>query len=208
MNPQVNAALISGGAALVVALIGIAGAIAAQFVATKRGFANSLALLERQHAQALALAEQERADRERAAQQERADRERERLEQLRREDADRFSQQRRSIYARFLLSARETREANFAVWNDDPPDGEDEQDRKERRFRVMSRAEECAERFGEVGAELEVIASNAVFAAAIQLMRTLPRGGFDRKGRNEYGPAREAFLLAVRRELGVAEFPP
>lgn len=72
MNPQVNAALISGGVALVVALIGIAGAIAAQFVATKRGFANSLALLERQHHQALVLAEQERGDRERAAQQERA----------------------------------------------------------------------------------------------------------------------------------------
>jgi hypothetical protein len=192
MSAQVTPALISSGAALAVALLGIAGAIVGQFVATKRGFANSLALLERQQAQSLALAEQERADRER-----------ERREQLRREDAYRYSEQRRSVYASFLRSVRETRDANWRVWNDNPPEGESEQEKRERRERVITHAYECSDRLGELEAELEVIASNAVYAAARKLMHTLPRGGEE-----GYLPAMEAFRLAVRRELGVAESPP
>jgi hypothetical protein len=203
MSTEVTAASISGGVALVVALLGIAGAIAAQFVANKRGFANSLTLLERQFAQSLALAEQERSDRERVAQQERADREREWLEQLRREDAHRYSEQRRNIYARFLQSVRETGEANWRVLNDTPPDGEDEQGRRERRARVLRDQDACSARLQEVGAELEMIASDAVYAAAVRLAHDLA-GGDER----EYEPARRAFLLAVRRELGVAEFRP
>jgi hypothetical protein len=69
MNPQVTAAVISGSVALVVALAGIAGAIVAQAIATRRSFGNSLALFERQ----------------RSAQ------EQERHERSRREDAYRFA---------------------------------------------------------------------------------------------------------------------
>jgi hypothetical protein len=82
-SPPVAAALISGGAALAVALLGIAGAIAAQLVATRRAFANSLALFEQEH----------------------ESRERERVAQARREDEYRFAEQRRGTYARMLRAA-------------------------------------------------------------------------------------------------------
>lgn len=85
MDAQVTAALISGGAALTVAVLGIGGAIAAQLSATRRGFENSLALQERQYAK----------------------QEKERQDQSRREDAYRFAEQRRSTYGRFVRLARE-----------------------------------------------------------------------------------------------------
>jgi hypothetical protein len=83
MNSAVTAALISGGAALAVALLGIAGAIVAQLLATRRAFANSLALFEREHVR----------------------REHERAAEARREDEYRFAEQRRSTYARMLRVA-------------------------------------------------------------------------------------------------------
>ena len=89
MSTSVTAALVSGGAALVVALLGIAGAIAAQLVATRRAFENSLALFERQHAR------------------QEASRKQEREEEAHREDAYRFAEQRRSTYGRFVRLARE-----------------------------------------------------------------------------------------------------
>ena len=85
MDAQVTAALISGGAALTVAVLGIGGAIAAQLFATRHAFENSLALQERQYAK----------------------QEHERHEQSRREDAYRFAEQRRSTYGRFVRLARE-----------------------------------------------------------------------------------------------------
>jgi hypothetical protein len=94
MSAEVTAAMISGGAALVVALLGIGGAIAAQLVATRRAFANSLALFERQHA----------ADQESKAQ--------ERAKATRREEAQRFADERRLIYAKFLRLVRELRECH------------------------------------------------------------------------------------------------
>lgn len=93
MSPQVTAALITSGAALVVALLGIAGAIAAQTVSTRRAFQNSLDLFERQ----------------RRAEQE------ERQEQARREDAFRFAEQRTSLYARYARSARDLFSARLDV---------------------------------------------------------------------------------------------
>lgn len=195
MNPQVTVALISGGAALAVALLGIAGAIAAQLVATRRGFASSLALLERQLAQSFALAEQERADKER-----------ERQEGLHREDAHRYTQQRREIYVKFLRSVSDTRWANMAVWDEArrTRSGEgDEQDSKDRMDRLAKRAEEAAGQLADIEAELEVVASNDVLEKATKLVRLLPDGGGI-----EYAPARQAFLRAVRRELGVAEYLP
>jgi hypothetical protein len=205
MNPQVTAALISGIAALAVALLGIAGAIAAQLLATKRAFANSLVLLERQFAQSLAAAEQERAERERVAQQERADREREREEQLRREDAYRYSEQRRSIYARFLRAAADTRWSHWVLLHDDGLNEKDEQARQERSDYQVKRAKECSDRLLEVSAELRVIASSEVFAAAMKVLDAVPKwDGRDHQSQ----PGREAFLLAVRRELGVDELQP
>jgi hypothetical protein len=85
MDAQVTAVLISGGAALTVAVLGIGGAITAQLAATRAGFENSLALQERQYAK----------------------QEKERQEQSRREDAYRFAEQRRSTYGRFVRQARE-----------------------------------------------------------------------------------------------------
>jgi hypothetical protein len=75
---------------------GIAGAIAAQLVATRRAYANSLALFERQHA------EQERTRRDEA----------------RREGNYRFAEHRRSAYARLLryadeLVAADEKDSNF-----------------------------------------------------------------------------------------------
>ena len=93
MSPQVTAALLSSGAALFVALLGIAGAIAAQLVATRRAFATSLALFER----------------------ERERRERERVAEARREDEYRFAEQRRSTYARMLRAAADLHLALLAL---------------------------------------------------------------------------------------------
>lgn len=85
MDAQVTAALVSGGAALTVAVLGIGGAIAAQLFTTRHAFKNSLALQEQQYAK----------------------QEQERQEQSRREDAYRFAEQRRSTYGRFVRLARE-----------------------------------------------------------------------------------------------------
>jgi hypothetical protein len=94
MSPPVTAALISGSVALVVALVGIAGAIAAQSFATRRAFDDSLALFERQ----------------RSAQ------EQEQREQSRREDAYRFADQRRTIYARMLRAAADLHETGGSIY--------------------------------------------------------------------------------------------
>ena len=85
MDAQVTTALISGGAALTVAVLGIGGAISAQLFTTRHAFENSLALQERQYAK----------------------QEHERHEQSQREDAYRFAEQRRSTYGRFVRLARE-----------------------------------------------------------------------------------------------------
>jgi hypothetical protein len=82
---QVTAALISGGAALTVAVLGIGGAIAAQLSTARHAFENSLELQERQYAK----------------------QEKERHEQSRQEDAYRFAEQRRSTYGRFVRLARD-----------------------------------------------------------------------------------------------------
>lgn len=89
MNTQVAAAVISGSVALVVALLGIAGAIVAQTAASRRAFQNSLALFERQQ----------------------RSQDQERREQARREDVYRFAEQRRTTYARFLRVTAELAEA-------------------------------------------------------------------------------------------------
>src|SRR5580704_6053972 len=93
MSSQVVAALVSGGAALVVALLGIAGAIVAQLVATRRAFGNSLRLFEQ---------ENERRGLERAG-------------EVRREDEFRFADQRRGAYVRMLRICEDLRLALLAL---------------------------------------------------------------------------------------------
>lgn len=51
VSDQLGAALVSGGAALIVALLGIAGAITAQLLATQRTSRNSLAMFDRERAE-------------------------------------------------------------------------------------------------------------------------------------------------------------
>jgi hypothetical protein len=94
MDTQTATALISGGVALFVALLGIGGAIVAQLVATRRAFSNSLAMFERQRT----------ADVENRAQ--------ERAEAARREEVQRFADERRLTYAKFLRLVRELRECH------------------------------------------------------------------------------------------------
>lgn len=92
-SAQVTASLISGGAALIVALLGIAGAIAAQTIATRRAFQDSLVLLEREgHAH-----DQERQD------------------QARREDAFRFAEKRQSTYLKYAQISGRLFDARVAV---------------------------------------------------------------------------------------------
>jgi hypothetical protein len=89
MSTQVATTLLSGGVALVAAVLGFGGAIAAQLLASR----NALALFERQN----------------AAQ------ERERAEQIRMEDARRFAEHRRTVYAGLLRNIDDQRGALAAA---------------------------------------------------------------------------------------------
>lgn len=197
MDPQVAVALISSGAAVLVALLGIAGTITAQVFATRRAFDNSLALLERQLAQSNEAAEQERASRER-----------ERREQARREDAFRYAEERRILYAKFL---RLSSASNWAGLNlkgaaARHPDLEPSEESKERHARGLQywieRSEELAWQLDEVTAEVQVIASSGVRAAALEMLSNHVIGT------GTYAQARDKFLNAVHGELGVDGEPP
>jgi type II secretory pathway pseudopilin PulG len=225
MNPQVTAAVISGGVALAVALLGIAGAIAAQLMATRRGFNNSLELLR-----------QQRSDEEQA-----------RREQFLREDAYRFAAERRTTYARFLQLALDLGNASRAA-----DDANDKHSRAEAEYQARAAQEDRGEivlaypgsaerkRWAEelsqelqqhldarglacstvrtVFGEVQLLASAEVRHAAEQLWRAanwsfypgeLAPPGLGQQDRNEhyhraYNAAHTAFLEATRRELGVA----
>ena len=199
MSTQVTMTLLSGAVALIVALLGIAGAIAAQLVATRRAYANSLALFDRQHAQ------------------EEASRKQQREEDIRREDAHRFADQRRAVYARFLQLADETRRArgNAALLLDiagrhEGGKGEDGQggdplkqrlaERADEQFDAnYDRAEQASDQLRGLVAEIDLLGSADVRATARELY--LAVGEF--VGRR-FAPARDAFVGASRRELGVA----
>ena len=60
MTDQLNAAAVSGIFAMVVAVCGIVGAIAAQVVATRRTHANAIALLDRQRSERVEALREER----------------------------------------------------------------------------------------------------------------------------------------------------
>lgn len=194
MNDQLPAAWTSGLFALVVALLGIAGAIAAQFVATRRAFENSLALFERQ------------ATEDRYA----------RAEAARMEERHRFADQKRSAYSRFLRlvdeissswaaahAAEEAMDRNVLApertgshadylaqrARDDAIRAKENQDRAQRLIAELDLA----------AGEIDLLADGAVAAAVLQLRKYAFAA--DNYRREQYAKAREAFLLAAKREL-------
>jgi hypothetical protein len=206
-----------------VALLGIAGAIAAQLVASRRTFANSLALFEQQNAAQA---------RERAA-------------ELRGEEARHFAEERKLAYARLLRTADDLQSVVSAA--DDaakartrireearlgPDDEEMRQGRVSSAVHMLGQAcdlwEQTFEALGLIAGELELLASGEVLEAARQLwavtglpqhyredyyreptpaqraLETMFRtqlADYQRPGLT-YWQARAAFVDAARRELG------
>ena len=200
MSTSVTTALVSGGAALVVAMLGIAGAIAAQLVATRRAFENSLALFERQHAR------------------QEASRKQEREEEAHREDAYRFAEQRRSTYGRFVRLAREfvgAVDAERTVASNLQRIGR-QRDRTRSSSADLEMSAEAAEQLvadarerrrrldGEFGAACEeicLLGSPEVRQTADHLWDVAHEATHSDK--RDYMAARVAFLEAVRQELGI-----
>jgi hypothetical protein len=218
MDSQTATALISGGVALAVALLGIAGAIAAQLVATRRAYANSLGLFERQNAaQELAKAEE-----------------------VRREDARRSADQRRSAYAKVLQAADHLTSAYSPAIRAARTLQHLRADRADidaRKAAILALNEVC-DRWAELSNalekavdELELLASGEVLRAARELWAVgtagdLPRdlplsgsteldaawiraelSGFHRRDHLGSRGARANFVDACRRELGVSPDP-
>ncbi|MDQ2877073.1 MAG: hypothetical protein M3Y33_20590 [Actinomycetota bacterium] len=224
MSTQVTGALISGGAALVVAVVGIAGAIAAQLLATRRAFANSLALTEREYER----------------------RERERAEERHREDEYRHAERRRSTYATMLRAAASLYlvslefAAAAANWRNtrDPElasETPEEREREERKWLGLlqdarTRWERATGELEVAFEEIELLASAGVRYPAGELARiasndpdlgeeplpvsrshpTLLRPGTPVPGKQHYWnyfEARDAFLDAARSDLGTSLAP-
>lgn len=172
-------------------MLGIAGAIAAQLVATRRAYANSLALFERQHTR------------------EEASRKRQRDEDIRREDAHRFADQRRATYARFLQLADEIRRARADAggYLDIVERHEDKQGQDEQRLAKHAnakfhanydRAERASDQLRGLLAEIDLLGSADVREAA----REVRLAAEEHLG-HEFAPARDAFVEAARWELAV-----
>lgn len=196
MDAQVTAAVISGGVALTVAVLGIGGAIAAQLFATRHAFENSLTLQERQYAK----------------------QEHERHEQSRREDAYRFAEQRRSIYGRFVRLAREFLDAVEAEHsaaetlgridqqrNRSQPGSHDLETSAETAEQLVADARERKRRLhGEFGAaceEIYLLGSREIRVAADRLWDEAH--GATHSTDSDYATARAAFLGSARHELGI-----
>jgi len=196
VTDQIVVTLISGVVALLVALLGIAGAIAAQMVATRRAFANSLALFEEQALEA-------RHARE---------------ESTRIENRHRFADQKRSAHSRALRLADEIaaacKAARIAEERRDkalrsPEYGDNyasflaqtvrdyENEVQEQR----ARAEGLTGDLAEAVVEIELLSENPVSSAASWLQQRAYTATEHQESR--YAEAREKFLLAARTELGL-----
>lgn len=196
MSTQMTTTLLSSAVALIVAVLGIAGAVAAQLVATRRAYANSLSLFERHHA------EQEAA----------------RKEEVRRDDAYRFAGQRRSTYGRFVRLAREfvdAVDAERTVAKNLERIGR-QRDRSRARSADLEMSAEAAEELvadtrerrrrldGEFGAasdEIQLLGSPEVRQVAGHLQDVAHEVTHSADG--AYMTARAAFLEAARQELGI-----
>lgn len=200
MDAQVTTTLLSGGVALVVALLGIAGAVWAQLVATRRAYSNSLSLFERQHVV------------------EEASRRQERTEAACREDAQRFADERRVVYAKFLrfadelVAAQRSADAYIEIAAQSREKESEEQANWRRRATAEAdrraddsagRAQTAADQLAVLGAEIDLLASKQVRAAAERLSGATDWSAFATMRMRMYSDARAAFVEAVRRELGV-----
>ena len=196
MDAQVTAALVSGGAALIVAVLGISGAIIAQLLTARRAFEHSLALQERQYAK----------------------QEQERQAQSRREDVYRFAEQRRGTYVRFVRLAREflhavemerkvtkniehirrprTQRVSDGLEMSDKAAEQLVADAKERTRRLHSE-------FGTACEEIYLLGSREVRRATDQLWDEAHKAV--QSADRSYAAARAAFLEAARQELGITK---
>ena len=187
--------------ALIVAVLGIAGAIAAQLVATSRTFSHSLALFERQHAAQEASRQQDRA------------------ETAHREQEQRFADERRVAYARFLRFADEVVAAQRSVdgyieiaAQSREKENEDQADWRRRATAEAERraddsagrAQVAGEQLVQLRAEIDLLASSQVRAAARRLSEATDWSAFATTRMRMYSDARAAFLDAARHELGIA----
>jgi len=196
MEAQVTAALVSGGAALTVAVLGIAGAIVAQLFTARHAFENSLALQERQYAK----------------------QEKKRQEQSRREDAYRFADQRRSTYSRFVRLAREYLHAveteravtknleGISRQRDQSARGSPDLEMTARAVeRLVADAQERTRRlhgeFGTACEEIYLLGSQKVRQATDQLWDEAHKAMHSSD--SSYTAARVEFLEAARQELGI-----
>ena len=196
MDAQVTAALISGGAALTVAVLGIGGAIAAQLFTARHAFKNSLELQEAQYAR----------------------QEYERREQSRREDAYRFAEQRRSTYSRFVRLARDYLHAVDVEHsaaeslkridqqrNRAQPGSHGPEKSAETAERLVADARErkwwLRGEFGTACEEIYLLGSQEVRQAADRLWEEAHQA--THSADSDYTDARTAFLEAARQELGI-----
>lgn len=181
---------------ILVALLGIAGAIAAQVVATRRAFANSLALFEEQALEAR----------------------RAREEETRIENLHRFADQKRSTYSRALRLADSVgaacKDARRADGNyqrqldalDHAVQSAETVGRLAKQYAEEAdshrkRAERSFASLAEVVGEIELLSSDAVASAAICLRARAYTTNEDQEERHR--EARQAFLVASRKELGL-----
>jgi hypothetical protein len=211
LNVQVTTTLLSGAVALIVALLGIAGAIAAQLLATRRAYDNSIDLFKRQHAE-------EEMSRRLQRQEEEASRRQQRAETIRREDAHRFADQRRSTYARFLQLADEVHRARVnagayldIVERDEDKKRQGQQDTDPMHQGLVKRADNSWREHNDRGdraedqlrglvAEIDLLGSADVRESALEL-----RFAVEERLGHEFAPARVAFVDAAREELAVTD---
>lgn len=196
MGDPLTATVVSGVFALLVALLGIAGAIAAQVIATRRAFEYSLALFERQTAEAQQARE----------------------EATRTENHHRFADQKRSTYGRALRLADEVviaqeKERGARQYHnrtmrtlDKVGDQSESLVQAARNYRTEAdeqadQARRLAVELADVVGEIHLLSAPAVRAAAEGLRRSARAAGHVEE--SQYVEAREKFVDAARDELGV-----
>lgn len=196
MTDQLTVAILSGGVALLVALLGIGGTIAAQVVATRRAFENSFALFERQAAEAqLARDEATRIEnRHRFADQKKSTYSRTlRLadELVHTRDAERSADKNLERATRTLVRAGDQSESLVQTVKDY------ENAVSEYRHRARRLAVELAETVGEI----QLLSDNAVRVAADRLQKSAHT--VSHVEAPQYVEDRDNFLYSARTELGV-----
>lgn len=196
MGDPLAATVVSGVFALLVALLGIAGAIAAQMIATRRAFEYSLALFERQTAEAQQARE----------------------EATRTDNHHRFADQKRGTYSRALRLADEVvtaqekergaRQYHARTMRTLDRVGDQSESLVQAAKNYRTEADEYAEQarrlaveLADVVGEIHLLSTPAVREAAESLQKSARTAEHVEETR--YAEAREKFVDAARGELGV-----